>query len=397
MKILRFINAAKFSGDLAVKNFYRSDAHLFYPIALAFAGALAICMVSGASGNGILLAAALVAAGLAASREMAAAKAVYRQSVDSYLTGRRRFWEQIIPVWTGHIKVSRVQMESAVSSLAERFSGIVAKLDHAVEASGAAAQSVDDPGRGLVEVFAASEAELGLVVASLESAISSKTAMLNKIKDLEQFIHELQLMAADVTGIAAQTSLLALNAAIEAARAGEPGRGFAVVAGEVRSLSNRSSDAGRRISQKVALVTSSIVATAQAAEDSMQQEALSLRAAGTTITSVLNDFRGVTDALVRSSNILKDESIGIKSEVGEALVQLQFQDRVSQIMTHVKHNIERLPNFLEQNCRPGHGLQPLDPMLLLADLEQSYAMEEERAIHRGAPPAGKKSDEITFF
>lgn len=379
---------------------YRSYSQLFYPTALALAGAIAILVISGGSWSGDLLAAALVIAGLCVSRHMAAVQTEFRKSIEIYLAGRQQFGGQVVPVWTGHIEASRSQMESAVSSLAERFSGIVDKLDHAVMASSAATQSIEDRDSGLVAVFAASEKELGSVVASLESAVSSKAAMLEKIQSLEQFIHELQEMAADVAGIAAQTNLLALNAAIEAARAGEMGRGFAVVAKEVRMLSNRSGEAGKRISEKVGLISAAIIATCQAAEESMQQENISMRASEAVINTVLTDFRGVTDALVHSSILLKDESIGIKSEVGEALVQLQFQDRVSQIMTHVKHNIELLPDFLEQNYRQfeqGHVLQPLDSMTLLADLEKTYAMAEERAIHSGSRTAEKQYDEITFF
>ncbi|MBW4933029.1 methyl-accepting chemotaxis protein [Marinobacter sp. F4206] len=63
----------------------------------------------------------------------------------------------------------------------------------------------------------------------------------------QAFERVLALMAA----IAEQTNLLALNAAIEAALAGEHGRGFAVVADEVRTLSRRTSDSTRDISQWV--------------------------------------------------------------------------------------------------------------------------------------------------
>jgi len=63
-------------------------------------------------------------------------------------------------------------------------------------------------------------------------------------------------MAAEVANIAGQTNLLALNAAIEAARAGESGRGFAVVAGEVRNLSSLSSNTGKKMSDKVQVISS---------------------------------------------------------------------------------------------------------------------------------------------
>lgn len=375
-----------------MKNSYRSDAYLLLPTTLALAGALLILLLAGGGWG----AAAFGVAGLAAVRQMAALQAGWRGSVGHYLAGRRRFWAELVPVWSGHIKMSSAQMESAVSALAQRFAGIVERLDHAVAASGAATRAIDGEGSGLVAVFAAGERELGAVVNSLESAISSKAAMLNKIKELEQFILELREMAADVTGIAAQTNLLALNAAIEAARAGEMGCGFAVVAREVRMLANRSGEAGRRIAEKVGLVNGAIVATTRAAEDSMQQETRSMRASGTAITSVLSDFRGITEALASSSAILRDEASGIKAEVGQALVQLQFQDRVSQILAHVGGNIEALPDFLEQSGADGR-LRPPDPFRLLADLEQTYAMTEERSLRDGAPAVKRNDAEITFF
>jgi methyl-accepting chemotaxis protein len=207
-------------------------------------------------------------------------------------------------------------------------------------------------------------------------------------------------MAEDVATIAVQTNLVALNAAIEAAHAGASGSSFAVVAQEVRKLSAMSGETGKRIAAKVRIISEAIVSSRKAAEESTQQESESMADSQMLIASVLSDFKAVTDGLVHSADLLKRESIGIKSEISQALVQLQFQDRVNQIIGHLKGNIERFPQMLEQNrleFEQGAGLRPLDAAALLAELEKTYAMEQERAIHKGAQTVERESAEITFF
>jgi methyl-accepting chemotaxis protein len=383
-----------------VKSIARVNAYLLYPVALGLAGAAAVLVAGGWNWSAAILAGLLCMAGIGLGLQMAARQSALLQSLDAYLAGQQQFGEKVVPVWSGHIESSRAQMESAVAALSERFSGIVDKLDDAVHASGLATKTIEDGGNGLLAVFARSEQKLGAVVASQKTAMTSMLGMLEKVQGLDCFIEELQDMAADVAKIAAQTNLLALNAAIEAARAGEMGRGFAVVAKEFRMLSTQSGETGRHIAEKVGVISAAIIATCRAVRESVKQEDGSMHTAEASIGSVLTEFRNITDALLRSSTLLKNESIGIKSEVGEALVQLQFQDRVSQIMNHVKGNIERFPEFLQQHRQQyaqAGTLQPLDPQALLAELKKTYVMTDQHLIHSGGKAVPKNVTEITFF
>ncbi len=365
---------------------------------LGLAGAGAVLLFGAASPAAVTAALLLGAAGIALARHLASAQQRAHQALDAYLAGRQRFGEQLAPVWGAHIDSSMMQMESAVSSLAERFSGIVDKLDQTVHAA-SDATCADGRSDGLVTVFAASEKELCSVISSLKSATAGKAAMLEKVEGLAQFVSELKAMADEVASIAAQTNLLALNAAIEASRAGEMGRGFGVVAAEVRMLSQKSGDTGRRIAHKVGLVNDAIIATCSAAQKSVQHDRAAMVESETVIDTVLADLRRVTDALAASSELMKNESMGIKDEVGEALVQLQFQDRVNQVMAHVSQNIARLPESLRRDGarRADGSLVPPDADALLAELEKTYAMAEERAIHTGHSLPAEQGDEVTFF
>jgi len=368
----------------------------FYPALIAVAAALAIVPLAGWQWHGWLIAAALVAAGAALSLRRNSGE-TGGATLDAYLQSRQEFGDEVAGVWASHIGASREQMETAVVALIGRFSGIVFKLEQALAASG---EARNREGGGIVEVFADSERELRLLLETLASAASSKSVMLEKIQGLQQITAQLQEMAANVASIAMQTNLLALNAAIEAARAGEAGRGFAVVANEVRMLSNRSAEAGKHIARQVSQISSAIDSTCQAAGESMRAEASSVQTSEQTIDKVLTALRGVTDALAQSSDLLQHESVGIKAEVADALVQLQFQDRISQIMSHVQQNIARLPVYLDEHRQgvTGAAVPALHARALLAELESTYAMAEERTLHRGASkPAPQQVDEITFF
>jgi methyl-accepting chemotaxis protein len=366
---------------------------------VALAAACVIVPLAGWHWHGWLCAAVLLAGGaFAAVRAAMPAAANGHAPADDYLASRRAFGADVAGVWTSHIDASREQMETAVVELVQRFSGIVMRLEQALAASGAARNG---EGGSIVDVFAASEKELRSLLDMLAGAAASKQQMLQKIEGLQEVTAHLQEMAADVASIAWQTNLLALNAAIEAARAGEAGRGFAVVANEVRMLSNRSAEAGKHIAEQVGRISSAIDTTCRAAGDSMREETRAVQASGQMIGNVLGSLRGVTDALVASSDLLARESAGIQGEVGNALVQLQFQDRVSQILSHVRDNIARLPAWLDEQAQDGGAPQALDARSLLAELESTYAMAEERTLHKGnngnSRPAPQQAEEITFF
>jgi methyl-accepting chemotaxis protein len=227
--------------------------------------------------------------------------------------------------------------------------------------------------------------------------------MLTKVQELSSWTQELDKMAEDVQRISGQTRLLSLNATIEATRAGEFGRGFAVVAAEVRELSTLSSATGERIAEKVAAISAAIVGACKSAELAVRREGSSAAASEATIDAVLTSFKEVTDGLTESTGVLRSSSAGIKAEVAEAIVQLQFQDRVSQIMTHVHDNIDRC--FAHLEATPTSSDDPAgliadharDADRLLAELQASYTTDEERAQHFGQSSSSKPSRDVTFF
>jgi methyl-accepting chemotaxis protein len=339
----------------------------------------------------------LVAAGAVIDSRRGSGESAQHRATSAFFAGTEQLGRDVLPVWSAHIENSRSQMEEAVAALTQRFAGIVDRLDQALKAS------MQGGDQGLAKVFDDSSRELNGVLESLRAATASNGAMHAEVQSLSRFVEELQHMAAEVADIAAQTNLLAINAAIEAAHAGDNGRGFGVLAQEVRKLSAMSGETGKRMSDKVKVIGAAIGAARHSAEESASRDAASATASEAAITTVLEQFRSVTQALEGSADVLKSESIGIQSEITDALVQLQFQDRVSQRMTHVRHSIERLPVLLTQSRQhfdDAGEMRPVDSAGLLAELESSYAMADERITHSsgaGTAAAAAPLEEVTFF
>jgi len=329
----------------------------------------------------------------------AAATAAHQAETARFMAELSHLMDRLAPVWSRQIETGRSQMEASVVELMQGFAAIVDRLENSVRASESTANSNGED--SLVNVFASSEQRLNGLVEFLGEATAHKQELLDEISGLLKFIAELRDMSTQVAGIADQTNLLALNASIEAARAGDAGRGFAVVADEVRKLSNLSKETGNRIRATVETISGAIRTAVDTASNAAARETESLQQSGAAVRDVLSGFRVATDRLTESGGILREESSAIRSEVADALVRLQFQDRVSQILTHVRESVEQMPAYVRQSEDDfaATGKVPvLDAAALLAHLEDSYATAEERNNHTTTNKKGAPAPtEITFF
>ena len=316
-----------------------------------------------------------------------------------HVDGLPEVCEEVLPIWSGQIEMARTHTEAAITDLSMRFANLSQRLSAAVAAS--AADAGGGSHAGLVELLRDSQHALDSIVTSLRSSLAFKGKMLEQIQALSRFTDDLKKMAQDVGDIAGQTNLLALNAAIEAARAGEVGRGFAVVADEVRKLSNMSGETGKKITTTVETVNQAIASTLQVSQQYAEQDNAMLANSEQVIASVLDKFGSATTALSAAAENLRNESQQIGGEIAEVLVALQFQDRVSQMLGHVRNDLDKLERQLQEagQLRAGGALTALDARAWLEQLAQTYTMPEQHALHGAghAAAAAQEDSGITFF
>ncbi len=153
---------------------------------------------------------------------------------------------------------------------------------------------------------AAQQADEGLAV------VSKVVGTMSEINENSRKIADI---IAVINSIAFQTNILALNAAVEAARAGEHGRGFAVVAAEVRTLSQRTTQAAKEIET---LIRSAVSCT-QTGSSLVDQ-------AGRTMSEVTKSVRKVADIISEISAASREQTTGIE-DVNNAISEI---DRTTQ-------------------------------------------------------------------
>jgi methyl-accepting chemotaxis protein len=304
--------------------------------------------------------------------------------------------ETVVPLWSRHVSAARDQSRVAVEDLTVSFAALVERLAAAERASSGAL--VGD-GLGVVGTLAECENQLRPVGVTLQAAQQAQQQVLADVGAMARFTEEMRHMAIDVGRLAAQTNLLALNAAIEAARAGESGRGFAVVADEVRKLSSQSAETGKRITEKVGIITKAIETTVQATASSADEQAAAATAADAAIRDVLARFNSLASALDSNTRHLVSENAAIRNEIGQLLVGFQYQDRVSQILGHTLEDMEKLQGIATDAVRDPGVLERVDAGRWRDDLARHYATEEERANHGGPMPsdAGRSASGVNFF
>ncbi len=338
----------------------------------------------------------------------------YQQINNLVLGGLNQNFSQAIEIWKKQVEHLSVDGKREAEQLATRFSNIMDRLDVAMAVFGNTINTKtsggDDranPGsENINELSTYAQSELTGVTSSIREVLSTKNEVVELIKPLSHYTESLTEMANDINSIASQTDLLALNAAIEAARAGEQGRGFAVVADEVRRLATNANKSGQKIIHYAAEINRQVHQTLEQVEKQNEAEAHKIEAAEKVIQSVVGRYQDSEKGLTASTNIIIGISKDIQSEINQALVALQYQDRTSQAqenmvinMGHMKSGFSAILELLESDDPD----KVQNSNRLLDQMKDAYTTSSERKIHNeisgetGTEDSSQESGEVCFF
>jgi len=295
-----------------------------------------------------------------------------------------------------------------VNHLAVRFSNVMKRLETAmaVFSETISSRELNSHSDSSTKLTTEIRNNLEGVTESIQTVLSSKHEVIEHIRPLSNYTEALTDMANDISTIASQTELLALNAAIEAARAGDQGRGFAVVADEVRSLANNANQSGQKIIQNADEINKQIALTLEQVAQQSEQESQKMQHADEIIQSVIKRYQDSEVSISISANVIVGISEEIQSDINEALVSLQFQDRNTQALENVIRNLEKMGSGMAsafEALNAGQIEIASESLNWIDQMKDSYTTDSEKLIHGEVSgetyndDLNQDSGEVNFF
>ena len=224
-----------------------------------------------------------------------------------------------VKVSAGQIAAAIEQIQKAAniqSKAANKSKDLGEQLAAASRAMGErAAESVDNALK-IKQMFDVNKTNVDALIGNIAAAAEASVESARNVKELEERTRRIDKIVDAIVMVTVQTNMLAVNGNVEAARAGDYGRGFSVVAGDIRSLSNESSENADRIKDLVRQVQSQIVRVATDIELAGKTAADETEKAKVTTANL----ERVAADVERAQRAIQEIAIGAQ-EAGKALEQ----------------------------------------------------------------------------
>ena len=237
----------------------------------------------------------------------------------------------------GELQRTRAILSDAINGLIQSFN-VMNQQTQRQQAIGLQIVGASDTGDGALTFDQFARQTSHTLSSFVETVVENSKISMSLVEMTDRIssqVNQINAMLGEIEGISKQTNLLALNAAIEAARAGEAGRGFAVVADEVRDLSGRTSHFSSQIRGLMQSIQGTIGETEQAINRLAAQDmtfALTSKQDVELAMQSIEEKNSQTGQLVNELNQIARE---VEGSAGQAVMSLQFQDMVTQLLGHI--------------------------------------------------------------
>ncbi|MBN8530477.1 MAG: hypothetical protein J0L97_01255 [Alphaproteobacteria bacterium] len=246
---------------------------------------------------------------------------------------------------------SAVQVEDATRDLTSRFKLLAENanaqkdiLQTLIDTIG----FIEIEGRrvSMEEFITLFNATLDGAVQKLLTVSQNAVAMVEKMDTALANLQEIERFAKNIQDINKQTNLLALNANIEAGRLGDQGHGFRVVADEIKALSRKISTISLDMSSRTGTIMQNVEDSYHVLKEVAATDMQSNLAAKDTLGSLMQGLMRQSGESLRVMQSSADSSHNISQAIRTMIIDLQFQDRNTQVADNAVGMLCRCLNML---------------------------------------------------
>ena len=338
-----------------------------------------------------------------------AERGVIEHSSQAIIRVSNEFSEQIKEV-RGEVSRAQSIFDEAIGGLISSFHGINGQVQRQHSLGLQIVSGVEGSGGvGEFEQFASKTSDT--LRQFVDSVIENSRVAMSLVEMTERIaaqMREVRGRLGEIEGIAKQTILLALNAAIEAARAGEAGRGFAVVADEVRDLSGRTNHFSQQIREALATMQGQIEASEKAIHHMAAKDMTFALTSKGDVEVAMSGIEAMNQRTGDSVAELNQIAEQVESSVNQAIVSLQFQDMVTQLLSHVMRRLdlmdevvsdeEQMALALGNTGDPDATMRTLDTLREHVDTLSQKLMTLKKGVdHNPVRQTGYSSGDVELF
>lgn len=268
--------------------------------------------------------------------------------------GPRLMVAEVVPVWKRHVDASRQAVEDSVGDLLESFSQLCDSVMAVGRCTTADGHDTPESGHTAGLDLPAYDGVLAHLVDTVDVTHQRRERLLGQ---LAAGLEQMEALESDLRTLCLPHSDLAARLD--------------------RLDGTRQSLAG--LAQEVAADTRADHARQDGAIDQARHALLHLTREYARSAGVAREVRALSQH--------------IEQDLERLLMSMQFQDRLSQMLDNVAADMARFTEWMARNEHASHA----DAMRWLAQLERSYTMETQRAVHRGEPAEPGSASTIEFF
>lgn len=316
--------------------------------------------------------------------------------------GVRLRWEvgnqlPVLPVLSGQLRDTAAHIEQSIVRTCATFQGMSERAQQSVSAARAALGHEGGTAASFDAIVQTAQQTLQqLLERNLQSAELSRQAA-QRVESLEQAMAHIVAISRQVDSIAFGIKILALNAKIEAVHVGQSGAGFGVVADEITRHAEESTKVADDIRATLDAQLKGIHETRKTLSHLSSSDSEGVAMSRQEVGRALQLLAATNSRMQASVGEAAETSRALAEDIASAVTGLQFQDRVTQRISHVVAAIDRVHTSLGEALNEPVGPVAAGPVVAgpaarrdaIAELRATYTMAEE--LRPDLRPTGTES------